>query len=108
MSKLEETLALHLRAEKIEFECEKTGLVPGRRFRVDFFIKPDITVDCEGAVWVKGGHSTGAGITRDCVKANLLLLAGYRPFRVTAQHIESGEAIGWVKEALNALQEIER
>jgi len=104
MSKLEELLALHLRAEKIEFVREAT-LIPGRKFRVDFFIKPDITVDCEGAVWVKGGHSTGIGITRDCVKANLLILAGYRPFRVTAQHIESGEAIGWVKEALNALQE---
>jgi hypothetical protein len=100
VSKLEETLALHLRAEKIEFEREVSGLVPGRRFRVDFFIKPDITVDCEGAVWVKGGHSTGTGITRDCLKANLLLLAGYRPFRVTAQHIESGEALQWVLAAL--------
>lgn len=100
MSKLEELLAFHLRASKIDYEREKTGLIPGRKFRVDFFIKPDITIDCEGAVWVKGGHSTGTGITRDCVKANLLLLAGYRPFRVTAQHIESGEAIDWVKEAL--------
>ncbi len=100
MSKLEETLALHLRAEKIPFEREKTGLVLGRRFRVDFFVPPDITIDCEGAVWVKGGHSTGVGITRDCVKANLLILSGYRPLRVTEQHISSGEAIGWIKSAL--------
>lgn len=103
MSKLEDRLALHLRAEKIPFVREAT-LIPGRRFRVDFHIPPDITVDCEGAVWVKGGHSTGVGITRDCVKANLLVLAGYRPLRVTARHIASGEAIGWIKEAIGVLE----
>ena len=100
MSKLESALAIQLMAYKIPFEREKTGLVPGRRFRVDFFVPPDITIDCEGAVWIKGGHSTGVGITRDCVKANLLILAGYKPLRVTEQHISSGEAINWIKEAL--------
>jgi very-short-patch-repair endonuclease len=104
MSKLEETLALHLRAEKIEFEREVSGLVPGRRFRVDFFIKPVLVLECEGGIWVKGGHSTGAGITRDCEKLNALALEGYIVLRFTAEHIASGEAIGWTKRALRMIE----
>lgn len=75
--------------------------IPGRRFRWDFSW-PDkkVLVEVQGAVWVKGGHSTGGGITRDAEKNNLAVLAGWKPLIVTAEHIKSGQALRWIQEAL--------
>lgn len=100
MSALEDALALQLRASKIEFERE-VAVVPKRKFRHDFRITDtNLLVEVQGGVFVKGAHSTGLGITRDCTKNNLAVLEGYRVLYVTAQHIKSGEALGWIKRAL--------
>ena len=53
------------------------------------------------AIWVRGGHSTGTGITRDCEKLNLATLAGWRTLQVTKDHVKSGQALAWIQEALD-------
>lgn len=96
-SELEERLALQLRAAKIE--CERWFMpFDDRKFEFDFAIWAADgfkcwLIECEGAIWVKGGHSTGAGITRDIEKHNLAQLQGYHTLRFTREMIESGKAL---------------
>lgn len=100
LSILEETLALQLRAEKIPFEREVTQLVPGRKFRVDFLIDKRIVFECQGGTFMKGAHSTGTGIARDCEKSAELLLQGYPVLCGTREQITSGQALAWIKRGL--------
>ena len=103
-SKLEETLAVQLRALKIPFEREVVGLVTGRRFRVDFLIHKRLVVECQGGIWTKGGHSSGTGISRDCEKSAELLCAGYPVITCTMQQIQVGTVIEWTQRAIETLQ----
>ena len=93
---LEWTLAKQLEADGIKFERE-TVVIPGRRFRVDFLIDR-LVVECEGGIWIKGGHSTGKGITRDIEKGNLLTLNGYSVLRFTKDMINDGTALKQIKQ----------
>jgi hypothetical protein len=50
----------------------------GRKFRGDFVYPPaKVIIEIQGAVWTKGGHSTGTGITRDALKSALALANGW-------------------------------
>lgn len=83
-SKLEETLALCLRADGIEFEREFLFDLPRTRRRADFFIKPNIIVECEGVVFGgKGAHNSAVGVAKDCARNNDLVRLGYVLLRVT-------------------------
>ena len=110
MSKAEEMLAMHLRAEKMPFGREFQA-IPDRKYRFDFLIekkplvsgpKDAVLVEVQGGVWLKGksGHSSGTGITRDCEKLSMAAVHGYRCIVVTPAQIKSGQAINWIKQAL--------
>ena len=75
--------------------------IPGRRFRFDF-AWPDKMLLCEvqGAIFVKGGHSTGVGIMRDHEKNNLAVIQGWRVIYVNSKTIDSGKAVAEIEEAL--------
>lgn len=91
-------LALQIRAARLPAPEREAKLVPGRRYRWDFaWIAHKIALEVQGGVWTKGGHSTGTGITRDCEKASLAALEGYRTLFVTPAHIREGKAIGWLE-----------
>lgn len=77
--------------------------IPGRQFKFDRAwpdAAPPVAVNVQGAIYVKGGHSTGVGIERDCEVACLAALAGWRYLPVTKHQIESGEAVTWIAAAL--------
>lgn len=97
----EETFALHLKAHGLEYERE-VCLIPGRKWRWDFVLK-NIAIEIQGQTWVKGAHSSGSGIVRDCQKLNAATLAGYRNLVFTTEMALSGEAIDTVLSALQPL-----
>jgi very-short-patch-repair endonuclease len=98
----EATLAMHLKAKKIEFQQE-VCLVPGRKYRWDFYLRQkDLAIEVSGQTWQKGGHSSGAGILRDYRKNNAAVVAGLKCLFFTTQQVESGEAIETIKQALGA------
>ena len=102
MSHLEETLAFQLRALNIPHVREFRA-VPGRRFRFDFLIDgTDLLIEVEGGTFVAGGgrHNRGAGFRDDCVKASLAAVHGWRLMRVHGDHVESGEAVKWIQQAM--------
>lgn len=104
-SHLEETLAFQIRAAKLPVPEREFKALEGRRFRWDF-AWPDhsLLVEVQGGIWFKGGHSSGAGITRDCTKLSLATLDGWATIQVTKDHIESGEALRWIKQYLDSKQ----
>lgn len=92
-SNLEESLALQLRALKIEYEREYV-FHPTRRWRFDFTI-PELKIfaECQGGIWTKGGHSTGTGIQNDYDKFNAAMMLGWTGGLFSAKAIKSGEAL---------------
>jgi hypothetical protein len=96
----EETLALHLRADGIEFQRE-VELVPGRKWRWDFWLRDaDLAIEISGQIWQKGGHSNGAGLLRDYRKNNTLVLRGGKCLYFATEQVLSGEAIDCIRAAL--------
>lgn len=77
--------------------------IPGRKFAFDrAWVLPDrkVAVNVQGATFVKGGHSSGVGIARDCEVACLAAIHGWRYLPVTKQQIQSGQAVAWIAQAL--------
>lgn len=104
MSDLAETLSFQLRAAGIEHQRE-VMLVPGRRFRTDIFIAPDLAIECDGGAFPNrkgqvGRHARGAGIRQDCEKQCLLVVHGYRCMRVMTDQIRNGLALQWIEAAI--------
>lgn len=111
-SELERILAFHIRAKGLPEPRTEFLAIPGRKFRYDAaWVNPapgihiygpgkGLLVECNGATWVEGGHSTGYGIRRDYEKMILAQLNGWRIFMFTRDQIESGKAIQWIEQAL--------
>ena len=96
MSDLEDTLAFQLRAVEIPFE-QQFRAIKDRKFTWDFKVD-DILIEIQGGVWMdKSGHNTGRGVTRDCEKMNLGVLAGYRLLSFTSDMVNSGEALAMIE-----------
>lgn len=101
-SRLEELLFWKLRAHEL-----LDGLVeefPFLRWRFDFaWYREGVAAECEGGTWKghKGRHTSGIGFQKDCDKYNTATLDGWRVFRFTEYHINSGNAVDVIREALN-------
>jgi len=106
LSILEETFALQLRGEGIEFEQQVKGLIPGRQFVMDFvFRSAKLIVEINGGVWLqKSGHNTSKGIMRDYEKSNLAQLNGFMYLQYTMKELDNLEALDTVKRLLEVTQ----
>ena len=98
---LESELLFQIRAVGLPEPIREYAAIPGRRFRFDFaWMDECLLVEVQGAIFVKGGHSSGVGIMRDHEKHNLATLAGWRIIYVNSATIDSGEAIAQIEKAL--------
>lgn len=99
-SQLEETFALHCRAEGLA-PVREVKFHPTRRWKFDFAF-PDrmIAVEIEGGIWTAGRHSRGAGMQADMEKYNEAQRLGWSIFRFSGNSVKSGEAIRFVKAVL--------
>jgi hypothetical protein len=61
---------------------------PKRKWTFDF-AWPDkmVALEVEGAIWVRGRHTSGTGFTNDCEKYNTATIMGWRVIRVVADWI---------------------
>ena len=100
-SHLEDQFEMQLQNNLIVGWTRECKAVPGRRYRWDFaFSEQRLLVEIQGAIFVRGGHSTGIGITRDAEKLNCATMHGWHSLIFTGEHIQSGEAIKLVFEYL--------
>jgi len=101
LSTLEAKMALHIRAFKLPEPVREHRFDASRRWRFDFcWPEQKVAVECEGGTWSGGRHTRGSGFEADARKYAAAVLQGWRVFRVTDAHIDSGEAVQWVAEAL--------
>ena len=103
-SKLEDALAAQIKAAGLPEPQREVMLIPGRRYRFDFaWPIHRLSVEVQGGIFLpKGAHTSGVGVTRDCEKGALAMLAGYRPLSVTGEHVRSGRALAWIEALLLA------
>jgi len=92
-SRLEQQLAMQLKAAGIPFE-EEYKFHPERRWRFDFAIpSAKIAIEVEGGIWIYGRHNRGSGFVKDCDKYNSAVLLGWKVLRFAPNHIKSGSAL---------------
>ena len=80
-------------------------LLHNRKLTWDYaYYEARVAVEIQGAIWkgARGGHSSGAGITRDAEKINELACIGWRALVFTDAQIADGKARDWTERALRA------
>lgn len=80
--------------------------IPERRFAFDFaWIEQRLLVEVNGSTWVaNSGHTSGTGIERDCEKAALAVVNGWRVLTVTGLQVKDGRAVQWIEQALKQVE----
>lgn len=102
------TFLLHLKFAGLpepvcEYQFHET-----RKWRFDF-CWPSQKVACEyqGLNWKRDGENSGhqsiTGLMNDCEKFTEASLAGWTLILITAESVNSGQAVEWVRRALNSL-----
>ena len=82
-------------------ECEWV-FAPPRRFRFDFaWPVVKVAFECEGGTWVAGAHTRGKHYASDTEKYSIAAAEGWLVIRGTTDQIKNGQAIGWLKRALD-------
>lgn len=100
-SSIEETLALHIRVNRLPTPQREHCFHPERRWRFDFaFPAQKVAAECEGGTWTRGRHTRGAGYEADLEKYNAAALLGWLVLRFTKAQVTSGAAVGMLQRAL--------
>lgn len=101
-SPLEALLIEQVRSAGLPLPVVQAALVPGRRFRHDFYWpSARLAVEVNGGTWIPGtGHTSGRGIERDYEKAALTALQGIWTLFVSGRQVKSGQALAWIEALL--------
>jgi very-short-patch-repair endonuclease len=101
VSRIEETLALHIRASGLPVPAREFRFAPDRRWRFDFaWPEIKLAVEVEGGIWTNGRHNRGKGMEADMTKYNRATVLGWRVLRVSGGMVTSGEAIRMIEGAM--------
>jgi len=98
--RLERTLLFQLRAAGLP---EPQTQYQFGKWVVDFaWPQSMLLCEAQGGTWLPGGgrHSRGAGYAEDCRKLHRAQMLGWHVVYVTADMIESGEALEMIEEAI--------
>lgn len=105
-SDLEMALLVRLEHAGLPLGETQYPVVVGRQFRFDrAWPNQRVAVEVQGGVWIAGAHSRGSGVQRDCLKLSMAAAVGWRVLPVTAEMIESGEAVRLIAQALGVTSE---
>ncbi len=75
-------------------EVRKKERPRSRKWVADFcWPAQRIVCEIQGGTWKMGGHSSGAGIERDCTKAVTLAAAGWLMFPLTKQMLQRKDGL---------------
>lgn len=97
-------LELFLKAAGIKGWEREVRFAPPRRWRFDFAWSAGkrLAVEVDGATWINGRHSRGAGYEKDCEKLAEAAIMGWKVIRVTSAMVRDGRAIDYITRALKA------
>lgn len=117
MSYYEKAFYALMKSEGLPLPICEYQAINGRKWRCDFVWltdfehgedhRPDgVVVEVEGGIWSRGRHVRGSGFLRDIEKYNELALANYLLIRIAKEHLDSGQALNWVKRGLAIIGKI--
>jgi len=99
--RLEDLLLFHVRTVGLPEPVREHRFERRRRWRFDLaWPQYMVAAECEGATWVQGRHTSGAGFAADTLKYNEAAIQGWCVLRFTRNQIESGLAVETVLRAL--------
>ena len=105
MSKLEETFAFHLLANKIEGFERELKFHPTRKWRFDFADQARmIAIEVEGGTFVSGRHNRGRAMAGDMEKYNEATRLGWRVYRFDTNMVNDGRAVNYIADLLANLE----
>ena len=94
----------------LDRQCQFAGLPvpvpehrfhPTRRWRFDWaWVEKKLAVEVNGAVYVTGRHTRGAGVEADMEKLAEAMCLGWTVLQVSSRHVRDGRALGWIKRLL--------
>jgi very-short-patch-repair endonuclease len=100
-SPLETQFAAQIRQAGLPEPVRELVFHPDRKWRADFcWPEAMVMVEIDGGTWTGGRHTRGKGYAEDICKTNAAQLMGYTALKATGEHIRSGQALGWLSEAL--------
>lgn len=111
MSKLEDTLFMQIKLAQLPMPVREFRAIKGRRFKWDFaWEEHRLLVEVQGGTFMPGksAHSSGVGVNRDCEKANLATLNGWRILSFDSKQVKSGQALRWLQEYFHLFPLTER
>jgi len=78
-----------------------------RKWRFDYaFVEKKVAVEYQGLNWKRDGENSGhqsiAGLMRDFEKFTEASIAGWTLILITAESVNSGQAVEWVRRAVNS------
>ncbi len=81
---------------------------PDRKWRFDFawptngeaMFFPKLYLECDGGIWIKGGHNRGAQMKKDWEKRNAATILGWRGLWVEPKELCMDSTARMIKEAL--------
>lgn len=100
LSEGEETLAQHLKANKIA-ALREFRFCTDRKWRLDFGILPEkLGIEVEGGTKGKSRHTQHDGFEKDNDKYNTATIMGWRILRFSTDQVVKGHAITTIKAML--------
>jgi hypothetical protein len=98
------TFLLHLKFAKLPEPVSEYQFHETRKWRFDFcWPEQKVAVEYQGLNWQRDGDNSGhqsiAGLMRDCEKFTEASLAGWTLILITAESVDSGQAVEWVRRA---------
>lgn len=76
---------------------------PVRRWRFDLaWADRKVAIEIDGGGFVLGRHSRGKGMEADCEKYCEAMVLGWRVLRVTPRQVQTGQALKWIQQVLEA------
>ncbi len=88
--------ALKIPAPEFEYRFD-----PVRRWRFDLaWPEYKLYAECDGGIWIHGGHNRGAQMKKDWAKRNAATIAGWRGLWVEPKDLLSTEFMETIKKAL--------
>lgn len=109
-SALEKKLMFQMKHSKV-IDClieTQSKLIPKRRFRFDFSMpKYNLAIEVQGGTFNKGSHVRGVRYGQDCEKSNLVSILGWYVIRVDTKQVQSGQALFWIEQFIEARKEKE-
>jgi hypothetical protein len=90
------------RSQKLPVALPEFSFHPVRKWRFDWaFLDAMVYVECDGGIWIQGGHNRGAQMQKDWEKRNAATILGWRGLWVQPKDICTVEFAEIIQAAIN-------